>query len=82
MREGCVLQVVNVEPVDVSLPSFLHCVLYVVNVEPVDLSLPSFLCCVLCVINVEPVDLSFPSFPSHKKHNIEMREGIGQPVQH
>jgi hypothetical protein len=40
----------------------------------VDLSLPSFLYCVLCVINVEHW--------SHIKHNIEMSEGIGQPVQH
>jgi hypothetical protein len=43
--------VINVEPLDLSLPSFLYCVLYVVNVEPVDLSLPSFLYCVLYVVN-------------------------------
>jgi hypothetical protein len=62
--------VVNVEPVDLSLPSFLYCVLYVVNVEPVDPSLRN-----------EGRDRSTGStLITHKAQ--EMREGIGQPVQH
>jgi hypothetical protein len=37
------LCVINVEPVDLSLPSFLYCVSYDISVEPVDLLLPSIL---------------------------------------
>jgi hypothetical protein len=77
----------NIE-MNLSLPSFLYCVLYVVNVEPVDISLPSFL--VLYVWSIlNRLTYPFPNFyivfyvcSIHIKQNIEMRKGIGQPVQH
>jgi hypothetical protein len=34
--------VVNVEPVDLSLPSFLYCILYVVNDERLTYPFPHF----------------------------------------
>jgi hypothetical protein len=65
------------------ITSLISCVLCVINVERWHIT--SLISCILCVINVEPRnegrDRSTGStLITHKTQ--EMREGIGQPVQH